>query len=72
MSAALQAALTVGAWILVVLLLCGGFWFFRQHRLLHTALAVVLLLVGIYLLIRLHELILMIVLAAFSLRHERV
>jgi predicted PurR-regulated permease PerM len=63
MSAALQAALVFGAWIGIVLLLAGGFWFLRRNQLLHTALTVVLVLVGLLLLIRLRELLIMLVLA---------
>ena len=59
----LQAALTVGAWVLVVLLLAGGFWFLRRHRLLHTAILIVLGLVVLFLFIHLRELAIMLVLA---------
>jgi predicted PurR-regulated permease PerM len=64
MTPILQAAFTVGAWVLVVLLLAGGYWFLRQYRLLHTATVVTLGLVGLFLLIQLKELILMLVLAS--------
>src|SRR5436305_6195834 len=63
MSPVLQAAFIVGAWILVVLLLAVGFWFLPQHQLLHTALLIILALVGIFLFIRLHELVIMLVIA---------
>src|SRR5437016_6866942 len=63
MSPILQAAFIIGAWILVVLLLAVGFWFLRQHQLLHTALIIILALVGVFLLIRLHELVIMLLIA---------
>src|SRR6266849_4227821 len=63
MSPVLQAAFMIGAWVLVVLLLAGGFWFLRRHQLLHTAVVIVLGLAGILLFIHLHELVIMLVLA---------
>lgn len=63
MSPNLQAAFAVGAWVLVVLLLAGGFWFLHRHQLLHTAVVVVLGLAGLFLFIHLHELAIMLVLA---------
>jgi predicted PurR-regulated permease PerM len=63
MSPILQAAMSIGAWILVVLLLAGGYWFLRRHQLLHTATVVILSLVGLFLLIHLKELVIMLVLA---------
>jgi predicted PurR-regulated permease PerM len=63
MSPILQAAFIIGAWVLVVLLLAGGFWFLRRHQLLHTAVVIVLSLAGIFLFIHLHELVIMLVLA---------
>jgi predicted PurR-regulated permease PerM len=63
MSPALQAALTVGAWALVVLLLAGGFWFLRRYELLHTAAVMLLVVGGVFLLIRLRDLVFMLLLA---------
>jgi predicted PurR-regulated permease PerM len=63
MSPILQAAFIVGAWVLVVLMLAGGFWFLRRHHLLHTAVVIVLGLAGIFFFIHLHELVIMLVLA---------
>jgi predicted PurR-regulated permease PerM len=63
MSPVLQAAFMIGAWVLVVLLLAGGFWFLRRHQLLHAAVVIVLGLTGIFLFIHLHELVIMLVLA---------
>src|SRR4051794_12670987 len=60
----LQWALVIGAWVLVVLLLTVGIWFLRQHRLLHTALTIILSLVALFLLVVLRELALMVVMAA--------
>lgn len=59
----LQAALTVGAWILVILLLTVGLWFLRRHQLVHTAVSTILLLVGVFLLLRLRDLVIMLILA---------
>jgi predicted PurR-regulated permease PerM len=63
MSPALQAALTVGAWALVVVLLAGGFWFLRRNELLDTAAVMLLALGGLFLLIRLKDLVFMLLLA---------
>src|SRR5712692_7785186 len=63
MSPILQAAFIIGAWVLVVLLLAGGFWFLRRHQLLHAAVVIALSLAGIFLFIHLHELVIMLVLA---------
>jgi hypothetical protein len=49
MALAAQLALTIGAWVLLVLLLTGGVWFLRQHQLLHTPLILILLCLGIFL-----------------------
>ncbi len=59
----LQAALTLGAWLLVVLLAIGGAWFLRQRGLLHQAVAMVVVLISGYLILRLHELVLMLAIA---------
>jgi predicted PurR-regulated permease PerM len=59
----LQAAVVLGAWILVVLLLAGGYWFLRSHQLLHTAAVIVLALMAAALLIYLRELAVMLLLA---------
>lgn len=63
MPPALQAAVVIGAWVLVVLLITLGTWFLRERALLHTAVMVVLGIVGIFLLIRLQELLVMLVIA---------
>jgi predicted tellurium resistance membrane protein TerC len=49
MAPAAQLALTIGAWVLLVLLLTAGFWFLRQHQLLYTPLILILLCLGIFL-----------------------
>jgi predicted PurR-regulated permease PerM len=63
MAFAVQVALTIGAWVLLVLLLAGGLWFLRQHQLLHTALALLLICLGIFLFVRLRDLVTMLLLA---------
>ena len=59
----LYAALTLGSWVLVVLLTTTGIWFMRQRGILHQAVAISLALVGCYLLFRLQELVLMLLIA---------
>lgn len=63
MAWSLQAAFIVGAWVLVVLILTGGYWFLRRNQLLHTAMVMILALVAIFLLVRLRELVIMLVIA---------
>lgn len=63
MPPALQAAVTVGAWILVILLLTVGLWFLKRHQLVHTAVTILLMLGGIFLLLRLRDLVIMLVIA---------
>lgn len=63
MSPALETAFTIGAWILVVLLASIGWWFLRRHHQLHTAVVVVAVLVGAYLVYRLRELMVMLLIA---------
>jgi predicted PurR-regulated permease PerM len=57
------AALTVSACVLVLLLLTGGYWFLRQYRLVDAALVFLLLLAGLFLLLRLTDFVIMLVLA---------
>jgi predicted PurR-regulated permease PerM len=63
MPLALQVTLTIGAWVLLILVSVGGLWFLRRHQLLHTALVLILTCLGIFLLIRLHELVTMLLVA---------
>src|SRR3569833_294175 len=63
MPPALVTAFTIGAWIVVVLLASIGWWFLRRQHLLHTAVIIVGGLVGAYLVYRLRELVVMLLVA---------
>lgn len=72
MSAALQTPLILLAWLAVLLVAVVGYWFLREHQLLHKLLGLVAVMVGLYLLARVRELVIMLIIAgvvAFILGH---
>lgn len=64
MSPALGAAVVLGAWTLLILLMTGGIWFLRRNHLVHTSVTLVAGLAAIFLVIYLHELLILGILAA--------
>src|SRR5579872_2540379 len=63
MSSSLETGLLVAVWAAVILLLTAGLWFLRRHHLLHITVGILLTMLGAYLVVRLRELLLMLLLA---------